>query len=106
MHYVLSYDVVENFVEKRTPFREDHMAKVRRAHERGELVLAGALADPVDGALLIFRGPTSEAAESFARADPYVGNGLVIRWWVRKWSTVIGDDASMPSLPDATGFSA
>lgn len=104
MHFVLLYEIVDNFVEKRAPFRDKHLAKVRESYEAGKLVLAGALADPVDGAMLVFRGPTSEAAEEFAKADPYVTSGLVNKWQVRKWMTVIGDGASMPALSDATGF--
>jgi hypothetical protein len=105
MHFVLSYEIVDNFAEKRTPFRKEHLAKVRASHASGKLVLAGALADPVDGALLVFRGPTAEAAEAFAKADPYVTSGLVTKWRVRKWATVVGDGATMASVPDATGFS-
>jgi uncharacterized protein YciI len=96
MHYILFYDVAPDYVEKRTQFRELHLKHARAAFERGELVLAGALADPVDGAVLIFRGPTAEAAEFFAQADPYVTNGLVTKWRVRQWSTVIGDGATLP----------
>ena len=104
MHFVLLYDIVDNFAEKRTPFRDEHLARVRASHEAGKLLLAGALANPVDGAMLVFRGPTAEAAEHFAKADPYVTSGLVTKWRVREWATVIGDGAAMPSLSDATGF--
>ena len=97
MHHILFYDVVENFTEKRTPFRGAHLASVREAFERGELVLAGALAEPADVAVLVFRGSTGETAETFARNDPYVKNGLVKGWRVRKWMTVIGDGASPPT---------
>jgi uncharacterized protein len=97
MHYILLYDVVENFTEKRIPFRAVHLNAARAAFERGELVLAGALAEPADGAVLVFRGASPEAAEKFARNDPYVVNGLVSSWRVRKWMTVIGDGASPPA---------
>ena len=90
MHYILFYDVVEDYVTKREAFRAAHLELARRAHQRGELVLAGALADPIDGAVLVFRGSSPEVAESFARSDPYVNNGLVTRWRVRTWTTVIG----------------
>jgi len=90
MHYILFYDVVDDYVEKRAQFREAHLKLARQAHERGELILAGALAEPVDGAVLIFRGESPEAAEAFVKADPYVANGLVKAWRVRKWTTVIG----------------
>lgn len=90
MHFILFYDdLIENYVERRTTFRELHLAHAHAAHERGELVLAGALADPVDGAVLVFHGPTPEFAENFAKTDPYVMNGLVRSWRVRKWMTVV-----------------
>ncbi len=94
MHFLLFYDVVDGYVEKRAPFREAHLKLAREAHKRGELVLGGALADPVDGAVLVFRGESPEAAEAFVKVDPYVKNGLVKAWRVRKWTTVIGDDSS------------
>ena len=97
MHHILFYDVVEDFISKRTEFRSLHLEHVRRAHERGDVVLAGALAEPADGAVLVFRGATAGPAEDFARNDPYVTNGLVKSWRVRKWMTVIGDDASAPT---------
>ncbi len=89
MHYILCYDVAEDYVEKRAGFRELHLKHARAAYDRGELLLGGALADPVDGAVLAFR--VEGAAERFAQADPYVLNGLVKRWRVRTWTTVIGD---------------
>ena len=90
MHYLLFYDVVDGYVEKRAQFREQHLKYANQAHERGELILAGALADPVDGAVLVFRGSSPEVAETFAKNDPYVTNGLIKSWRVRKWMTVIG----------------
>lgn len=93
MHYILFYDVVDDYVEKRTNFRDLHLNHARAAYDRGELVLGGALADPIDGAVLIFR--VEGAAERFAQSDPYVLNGLIKRWRVRKWTTVIGDGATL-----------
>ncbi len=87
-HFALFYDVVVDYVARRSAFRADHLALVREAHRRGELVLAGAFADPVDGALLVFRAPDRSVVEAFARSDPYVVNGLVTRWHVREWSVV------------------
>jgi uncharacterized protein YciI len=95
MHYILLYEVRDDYVEKRGQFRELHLKHARAAYDRGELILGGALADPIDGAMLIFRGPTADAAEAFAKVDPYVTNGLVTKWRVRKWSTVIGDGATV-----------
>ena len=97
MHYLLLYDVGPDYVERRAPLRAEHLALAQAAHARGELVLGGALADPVDGAVLVFRGDSPSAAEAFARADPYVRNGLVTRWRVRAWNTVVGDGTKLPN---------
>ena len=96
MHYLLMYDVVDDYVDRRVPLRAAHLAHARAAVARGELVLAGALANPPDGAVLLFRGDSPAAAEAFARADPYVINGLVRQWRVREWTTVVGNDAEVP----------
>ncbi len=93
-YFVLIYDVVEDFLSRRSVFREEHLQLARKAHQRGELVLAGALTDPSDKALLVFRAVDRSTVEEFARNDPYVVNGLVIRWQVRSWAVVIGDNTS------------
>ncbi len=93
MYQLLLYEVVDDYVTRRAPLREEHLRLAREAHARGELLLAGAFAEPVDGAALVFRGDDRSVAERFAREDPYVRNGLVIQWRVRGWNVVIGGDA-------------
>jgi len=95
-HFALVYDVVANFAERRLPFREAHLQRVRDANARGQLLLAGALGDPPDGALLVFRADAPDAVEDFARADPYVLEGLVTGWRVRPWNVVIGAETAAP----------
>lgn len=99
-YFALTYEVVEDFINKRTPFRPSHLKEVREAHARGELIMAGALGDPA-GALLVFRAADTTTAENFAKADPYVKNGLVASWKVRPWTVVVGQDPSetLPGLP-------
>jgi uncharacterized protein len=99
MHYLLFYDYVPDIVERRGPHRAAHIAHARAAEGRGELILAGALADPLDGGVLLFRGDSPAAAEAFAQVDPYVVNGLVARWRVREWTTVVGRDAEVELPP-------
>jgi uncharacterized protein YciI len=99
MHYLLFYDVVDDYSERRKPFRVAHLDYANRAVARGELVLGGALADPVDAAVLLFRAPSRKVAEAFAEGDPYVLNGLVKSWRVREWTTVIGPEASVRINP-------
>lgn len=93
MHYLLFYESGRGYEERRRPFRAAHLQHAREAVARGELVLGGAYANPVDGAVLLFRGDSPEVAEQFATTDPYVVNGVVDRWHVREWTTVVGADA-------------
>ena len=99
MHYLLFYEVGEDYVMQRAEFRAAHLEKAWQASARGELVLGGALANPVDGAVLLFKGDAPEVAEKFARTDPYVTSGAVKRWYVREWTTVAGEDAAKPVHP-------
>lgn len=92
MYYILFYKTVENYVERRAPYRNEHLALAQQAQQAGELVMAGALADPADGAVLVFKGEGPGAAEAFAQNDPYVKNGLIREWSVRPWTVVIGGE--------------
>jgi uncharacterized protein YciI len=97
MHYLLMYDFVSDYLERRATYRAEHLKLAWEASERGELVLAGALAEPTDGAVLLFEADSPAAAEAFARKDPYVLAGLVTRWRVREWTTVVGESATKPT---------
>ena len=92
MYWVLFYDLPDDYIERRTPLRDEHLGLARAAHERGDLVIAGALAEPPDQAVLVFQGEDASAAEAFAGADPYVREGIVTAWRVRQWTVVIGGD--------------
>ena len=91
MRWVLIYELVDDYLDRRPEFRSQHLALARAAHERGELLLAGALADPYDRALLVFTGDSADNAAEFAGNDPYVLNGLVTSWTVRQWNEVLAD---------------
>lgn len=93
-HFILFYDFVDDYLDRRGQFRDAHLKAAWESVDRGELVLAGALADPADTGVLLFSSETAEVAEAFAKADPYVVNGLVKSWTVRKWTTVVGHDAA------------
>ncbi len=99
-YYALIYEVVDDYVARRGEFREQHLHVAREVRERGELVLAGAFAEPVDRALLVFRTDEKNKVEDFARKDPYVVNGLVKKWEVRPWKVVVGHE---PPAHSATG---
>jgi uncharacterized protein len=96
MDYLLFYETAPDYLERRGTYRAQHLKLAWDAHAKGDLVLAGALANPADGAVFHFRGDSPAAAEAFAKADPYVLNGLVTTWRVREWTTVVGDAATTP----------
>jgi uncharacterized protein YciI len=99
-HFLLFYEAGPDYLERRPQFREAHLQHAWDAVERGEIVIAGALADPVDGAVLMFAGEDRSVAERFAEVDPYVTNGLVAHWHVREWTTVVGEIAATPVRPE------
>ena len=95
-YYVLLYDVVDDYLERRGEFRGIHLELAKESHGRGEMVMAGALAEPADGAILVFKADDRSVAERFAENDPYVKNGLVTGWRVRRWKHVMGEGAEPP----------
>ncbi|MEZ5459710.1 MAG: YciI-like protein [Steroidobacteraceae bacterium] len=94
MHFLLFYDYVPDVLERRGPLRAAHVALAQAAQQRGELILGGALADPVDSAVLLFDCESASVVEQFVRDDPYVQGGLVTRWRIRPWTTVVGEAAN------------
>jgi len=100
-HYLLFYEGADDYLLQRAKFRGVHLNNAWEASQRGELLLGGAFAEPVDGAVLLFKGESPVVAENCARADTYVTAGVVRRWRVREWITVVGDQAATPIHPDA-----
>lgn len=99
MHYLLCYDLAPDYLERRSQFRTEHLQLAWQAQQGGQLVLAGALSDPADSAILVFQADSPDVVEAFAQADPYVTNGLVTSYRVRQWNTVVGDLAFTPVRP-------
>lgn len=90
-YYLLFYKTIENYVEKRAPYRAEHLKMAEEAYQNGDLLMAGAMAEPADGAVLIFKSESPKIAEDFAKNDPYVKNGLIKSWEVRPWTVVVGE---------------
>ena len=88
-YYILFYETVDNYIERRAPFRQEHLGHARASAEKGQMVLGGAYAEPADGAAIVFKGDDALVAEQFGINDPYVKNGLISKWWVREWTVVI-----------------
>ena len=97
-YYLLEYALIDDYVARRAAFREAHLALAREAHRRGDLILAGALAEPPDRAVLIWRTDDRSVVERFAEDDPYVRRGLVSSWSIRLWTVVVGDEAPTAHL--------
>lgn len=90
MHWLLTYDYVDDIATRRAPFRDAHLGLARQLHEQGQLVMAGAVGDPIDGALFVFTGDDQSAVDDFVAHDPYRREGLVTAWHVRPWNVVVG----------------
>ncbi|KMK64974.1 YciI-like protein [Puniceibacterium sp. IMCC21224] len=102
-HFLLFYDLAPDYAERRGAYRDAHLVHTWAASDRGDLALAGSLADPTDTNVLFFKGDGPEAAEDFARTDPYVLNEIVTGWRVREWMTAVGKEpASMAPRPQIT----
>jgi hypothetical protein len=99
MHFLLFYEFVPDYLTRRTAHRDRHLQLAWESQQRGEMILAGPFADPVDGAVLLFKCESRSVPEHFAATDPYVAAGLVTRWYVREWNTVVGNDATQPVKP-------
>src|SRR6266849_9052230 len=105
-YYALFYELVDDMINRRVPFREEHLRLARESRQRGELVLAGALAEPVDRALIVFHVDDKSKVEAFARKDPYVVNGLAKKWEVRPWNVVVGNEQPASSAVTASSSPA
>jgi uncharacterized protein len=88
-YYILIYHVVGDYVTRRAPYREEHLRLAREAQRQGNLILGGALADPVDQAILVFHCNDKSVIEDFIHKDPYVNNGLITQWEIRPWTVAI-----------------
>lgn len=99
MHYLLSYEIAPDYLERRLEYRSQHLQLAWAAADRGELILGGVVGEPGESALLLFWGDSPDVAARFAQADPYVLHGLVARWTVKPWQTVAGPNCANPIRP-------
>lgn len=99
MDYLLFYDYSDDYLERRVPLRDQHLALAWASQSKGSLILAGVLSNPVNGAVFHFHCDSPSPIEDFIKADPYVQNGLVKNWHIREWVTSVGECASNPVRP-------
>ncbi|MGH2896073.1 MAG: YciI family protein [Solirubrobacteraceae bacterium] len=86
--YLLLYTYVEDMADRRGPYREEHLAKIRAERDAGHITLAGALGAPASGGAIVWTGVAPEDIEAFTAADPYVINGLVTAQRIERWNLV------------------
>jgi hypothetical protein len=86
--YLLLYTYVEDMAQRRGPYREEHLARIRAERDAGRVTLAGALGSPPAGGAIVFEGVTPEHVEQFTAADPYVLAGLVTSQRIERWTLV------------------
>jgi uncharacterized protein len=86
--FVLHYDYVDNIVERRAPYRDDHLALVAEWKVDGRFAMGGAVGDPPHGALIAFDVTDEETVREFVAADPYIEAGLVTDWRIERWHVV------------------
>jgi uncharacterized protein YciI len=87
-HHLLLYEYVEDMAERRRPYREAHLARIKAEQEAGHVTLAGALGDPPHAGAIVFRDVDRSHIEAFTRDDPYVAAGLVISQRIEPWRLV------------------
>lgn len=87
-HHLLIYTYVEDMGDRRGPYREAHLQRIRTEQAAGRIVMAGALGDPPSGGAIAWRGATPEEIEAFAAGDPYMAAGLITGHSVRRWTLV------------------
>jgi uncharacterized protein len=92
MYYILIYHTVDDYVNRRKPYRDEHLALAQSYYDRGMLIMGGALADPPDKAILVFKSTSKDVIEDFIRKDPYVQQGLIPSWEIRVWTVVMGGE--------------
>ncbi len=91
-YYALIYYLIDDYISRRAQFRDTHLKLAKEAKDRGELILAGAFSEPTDRALLVFNVADKSVIEDFVTNDPYIKNGLVTKWEIRKWTVVIRNE--------------
>jgi len=90
-YHALIYHLADDYMTRRTQYREVHLNLAKELNEQNKLILGGAFSDPPDTALLIFKVDDKSVIEDFVNKDPYVKNGLVEKWEIRQWTVVISN---------------
>jgi uncharacterized protein YciI len=90
MHWILLYSFSDSYRARREEVQPRHLVHVHDAFDSGLLIIGGSLAEPADGAVVVFESPDESAVKRWVEEDPYVREGLVMSWVIRRWNAGIG----------------
>ena len=85
--FILEYSYVPDILEKRAPFRAEHLALAESLSKEGIIIAAGPF-NPPTGAQFLFN--TEASVLNFINKDPYVKAKLVTDFKIREWNVLIG----------------
>ena len=89
LHQILFYDYVDDVLERRGPYRADHIELARRWKDEGRLISFGPLGTPPTGGMFVFLVDDPAVIEDYVAADPYVEAGIVTAHRVVPWTVVV-----------------
>ena len=89
-YLLLTLDYVEDILEKRDPYRAEHIAGAKAQEAAGKCVLAGALQNPTDKGVFVFKDCDEAYVKAFVEGDAYYKAGLVPGYTIRPWMIVVG----------------
>ena len=82
--YIMWGSYCENALEKRTPYRQDHLARLAAQKEKGILITLGPTKDNtlVFG---IYEAPTEATVKELVESDPYWKNQIWTEYQIKEW---------------------
>ncbi|HLI60844.1 MAG TPA: YciI family protein [Solirubrobacteraceae bacterium] len=87
-HHLLLYTYPEDILERRGPYRDEHLRRIRVEQDAARILMAGAFGDPVSGGAIVWKGATADEIEAFVQGDPYLEAGLIVSYRIEPWTLV------------------
>ncbi|MEM8779544.1 MAG: YciI family protein [Cyanobacteria bacterium P01_G01_bin.49] len=82
--YILFGSYCENALEKRTPYRQDHLDGLKKQKESGILVTIGPTKDNTQ-VFGIYEAENEAKIKELIENDPYWKNGIWTEYEVKEW---------------------
>lgn len=88
--FTTSFDTIEEAQAQFPDALAAHIARSKEFHQAGTLLMAGAfLKNPGEPLSTMAILTSREAAEEYAKGDPFVLNGMVANWYIREWANIL-----------------